>query len=216
MVINLTQEFNYETDSLESLEKVLQTIIPLFFSKNSEYCCLHLKKDKPSSFDNGVDHRVYYDLQNRIVENPISSNSGKIENEYLLIEPHHTYAGVAIDRVSDIYRNLDEATAVATGKHRKLPLPTPKRKWITSLADYRGSCDTKDIKCKSHQDLLTKTLELIKKFDPKTFESECGDGYCSWFNHDDGSIGVGYRLQHRPQGGWNNLDISAIHIYYGK
>ena len=61
------------------------------------------------------------------------------------------------------------------------------------------------------KDILEKNIkdwkeQFIKKF---------GDGYTSWFNKYDGSVGVGYGLcscNRFPE--W--LAISLIHVYYGK
>jgi hypothetical protein len=49
----------------------------------------------------------------------------------------------------------------------------------------------------------------------KIFLKECGEGYNTWFNRYDGSIGVGYNLMSNNTFP-NSLLLSLVHIYYGK
>jgi len=210
----MIQEFSLETDSIQKLESTLKVMIPLLFSKNgNESVGLHLKQEKPSSFDNGVDYREYFDLQEHVLSFVPDQQQKPI---HLTTQSERTYAGVVVDRVTDKYLELDEAVAAVGNRYRKLPIPIPRRTWITTLADYKDTSYKKSLKCRSYEDLLTKTLEIIKSFDSQKFFQECESGYCSWFNSDDGIIKMGYRLQQRLKGGFECLDISAIHIYYGK
>ena len=164
-----------------------------------------------------TDYLQHYDQQDRVVENPVLDN----KHEYLLVEWDRSYSGVSIDRVSSIHSTLEEAVGIADGKFRKLLSPLPKRTWITTLSDYSsedglGRSSKTNQKCRNYQELIAKTLEIVKNFDTQKFLEECGDGYHIGFYPDDGSVRPGYRLQYRALLGWHELDISAIHVYQGK
>lgn len=100
----------------------------------------------------------------------------------------------------------------------------PKRFFVCTIADYKT--DMKDDKLAvafNDYDDLIKRIDVLLSDDPnqKTskpaqFVSECGSGYNNGFNEMDGSIDMGFCAQYRPNGAWNNIDISLCHIYYGK
>ena len=55
MSINLTQKFKFETDSIESLEKILNAAVRVLFDeKPSQYCQLYLSENMSGSFDDGM------------------------------------------------------------------------------------------------------------------------------------------------------------------
>lgn len=58
-------------------------------------------------------------------------------------------------------------------------------------------------------------MQHVKHANVKIFFKQCGSD-ADWFRKSDGSIDVGYRLNRRMYGGWEFLDVSLCHIYYGK
>ena len=84
----------------------------------------------------------------------------------------------------------------------------PKRFFICSVKDY--SSDIKHI-----EQFLQDDPNFKKSLDLR-FNEECGHGYTDWFTTSDGDVDIGYCISYRPNGGWNNFDISLTHIYYGK
>jgi len=92
----------------------------------------------------------------------------------------------------------------------------PKYMHVFTIGDYKSNIQKEDEKFSSISELVDKVIRELENINSKKFTKKCGDGYNEWFNRDDGSVDVGYRLAHRPYGGWNELDISLCHIYYGK
>jgi hypothetical protein len=100
----------------------------------------------------------------------------------------------------------------------------PKRFFICTIADYRTEMekDNQAIPFNSYDLLMERICVLLQdnpnhKIGSKTkFNQLCGSGYHYGFNEHDGDIDMGYCCQYRPNGGWNNLDISLCHVYYGK
>ena len=87
---------------------------------------------------------------------------------------------------------------------------------VCSAADYKPAIQEGDETFDSHAQLIQRVMEHLKNADVEKFFERCGNGFSSGFDNFQGSIGVGYRLNHRSLGGWDNLDISLCHIYYGK
>jgi hypothetical protein len=98
----------------------------------------------------------------------------------------------------------------------------PKRLFVCTIGNYgelnnyiRIKFDDINILINTISDMLDNDPnEKVSKKDQ--FFELCGDGYTSWFNRFDGSVKYGYRVEHRPSGGWEYLDISLCHMYYGK
>jgi hypothetical protein len=87
---------------------------------------------------------------------------------------------------------------------------------VCSIGDYKSDIKEGDEAFSSYVNLVQTVIHHLKHADIDKFFRECGDGYDDMFNEYDGGIGAGYRLTQRPSGGWNHLDISLCHIYYGK
>ena len=161
---NLTQSFLYETDSLDSLEKVLDTMVKILY------------KEKPSSY-----------TQLFVTKRAGSFYDGK------------KWVGT---------KEMSSGDPQGWSK--------PDCMHICTIGDYNGDIQTGDVLFKEYASLVKRVMEHVKNANPKKFFEQCGDGYDSSFNHYDGSIGAGYRINKRESGGWNNLDISLCHIFYGK
>ena len=164
MSINMTQSFLYETDSLDSFEKVLDTMVRVMHKEQpSEYAQLFVTK-RADAFSDG---------KRWIGPKEMSASNPKGWSK-------------------------------------------PKFLHVCSIGDYKGEMKEEDEPFENYANLVQKVIEHLKNADAKKFFEQCGDGYTDWFNHFDGSIDGGYRLNQRPSGGWDNLDISLCHMYYGK
>lgn len=164
MPLNLTQRLKYETDSLDSFEKVLTTLVDVIFKEEpSQYTQMVLTQHS-DSFDNGQRWIEKNDM------NPI--------NLRLLSKQKYFH--------------------------------------ICSINDYKPELKKGDELFNSHAQLIQKVMEHLNTAKVKKFFDLCGSGFDHAFNEYDGSIEAGYRLNHRSQNGWNNLDISLCHIYYSK
>ncbi len=163
MSINLTQSFVYETDSQDSFEKVLTTLVGVMFKEEPSQYAQMFVTQRSDSFNNG----------RRWIPKDMSSSDSK-------------------------------------GWSR------PDYLHVCSIGDYKSEIKEGDERFESHAQLVQRVMEHLRIADVRKFFEVCGSGFDSSFNEHDGSIEAGYRLNHRPLGGWSNLDVSLCHIYYGK
>ena len=161
MSINMTQHFEFETDDLKSLERMLETILNIMFW-----------------------------------------DSKRVTDEY-----------------SELF--ITERFPVLYMPNSKVR--EEKRLFICSVRDYKSDIREDDdmrFGSKIGEETFTKVrqevLNRIGLFNEEEFKQYRGDGFNAGFNRFDGSIGLGYRLEHSPSGGWDNLDVYLVHAYYGK
>lgn len=206
MSINLTQEFVFETDEIESFSKMLEAIVSILFSPNGKHSQLHLKTKQPFGLDDGKEYYSWWRQQKPILT---------YQNKTMLLNADGCYHGAALYTVEQEFNNIDAAAAASEKDFKKIPLPKPMRMWVTTLSDYQENKKVEK-NCKNFEDLINLTVSKLKTVDEKKFYQECGDGFHQGFNRDDGSVKFGYRMQQRSVGGCNHLDISLVHVYYGK
>ncbi len=157
MSIDLTQHFVYETDSVDSFEKVLDTMVRIMYEEQpSEYAQLFVTK-KADAFRDG---------------------KRWLEKEKQFSKPSFLH--------------------------------------VCSIGDYRSDIKEGDQTFESYAELVKRVMMHLKNADVQKFFTHCGEGYDSTFNHSDGSVEAGFRLNQRPSGGWDYLDVSLCHVYYGK
>lgn len=215
MSINLMQELVYETDSLESFERMLTAAAHCAFKDKppGEYTALHAKGEKPYLWDDGKNY--HFDRKPVVV--PVVGWGH--EARYYLAEPKRTYGGATVLELFKSHLNLDDAAAEACRLHEQKHKPTPSRLWLATLADYKSDMKDTDLEFSNIQEMIDYIMVVIKDRKERfkdEFLRTCGTGFNSWFNSNDGDVDVGYRLHRRPNGGWNNLDVSLVHVYYGK
>lgn len=87
---------------------------------------------------------------------------------------------------------------------------------VCTIGNYKEDAREGDERPCNYAGLVNVVMRHLKNADVEKFYTQCGDGYDSSFNRFDGSISAGYRINSRPLGGANYLDISLCHIYYGK
>jgi hypothetical protein len=87
---------------------------------------------------------------------------------------------------------------------------------VCTINDSASDMQEKDERFVRYADLIRSAMEHVRTADVSAFFARCGSGHTDWFDHNDGSIDVGYRISKRPFGGSGVLDLSLCHIYYGK
>jgi len=197
----MTQEFEFETDDIQSLMKMLDTIGNILFDK-TKIIISQKAEDFNFCFDDGkYDEFEKYSVFRKSV-----------------IEPDRIELGVDIYRERDYFNKEKDAIECAASLNRGIT-KQPKRKFLMCIAT--NSSDYKNVKkyasFKNGQRYIEDTLsELLDDPDVASFEKECGNGYNECFDSQDGSVGIGYRLNWSPCGGEDRLHISLVHMYYGK
>ena len=201
MSINMTQDFEFETDDRESLMKMLDTIGSILFD-GTKIVVSQDAKDFDYCFDDGkYDHNSYSVFDKSVIEH------SKIE------------LGVKIYKEKDSFNNRKEAIEHAAGMNREI-VKTPTRKFIMGIStDYsRYKIGKSYASFKSGKKYIESAVEKLLD-DPDlegNFTRECGNGFNQGFMSFDGSIGMGYRLSWSPSGAEDRLYLSAVHMYYGK
>lgn len=197
-MINMVQQFEFETDSLEDFERMLEVIVHTEFRhQNSEYTKLHLKK-KPPHWSDGSEYKW--------TDRGIISIGQKIFS----IMPCATYGGARQYRVLNQWVTLDEAAKEAN-HCEKLP---PTRLWVATLSD--SSCGFKkgeDDYCYNKSQMINKAIHHMRHADKKEFEKLRTE---EWMDQGDGSIGIGYRIASEWDSGSRVINLSLCHVYYGK
>jgi len=203
MSINLTQEFKFESDSIESVQTMLEAIVPVLFPKvHSEYVRLNLTQ-KVSYFHN--DGSKYIHGPN-VIELP----DGRFG---VLADKGRVIGGTVVNKIEEIFHTVNKAATVSCEKKYKTP---PTRMFVARLSDYVSDVKEESVVFNSHKEMINKSIEILKNADLSKFQEFCGTGYDFAFNQSDGDIEPGYRLQYEPNGGWNQLFLYICHIYYGK
>jgi len=214
MSINLTQKFCFETDSLDSFEKMLETISKIMFHEPDKYINHHIQVVEPSYWQDGKDYRNMWDNCQPILaeSSNLLYNPGK---EYHLLKFDGIFGGASFLKLEQSFFTRDEASK-ASMSHKKEPNPT--RLFVARLSDYSGDYNKEggDIHCRSIDNMINNSMKILRNFDTEKLFQKLGDGYNEGFNSDDGSVDVGYRMHQEPCGGWDYLVISLVHMYYGK
>ncbi len=211
MSINMTQAFKFETDDLESFEKMLRVIVEILYGgrKFGDHSKLHLQvKNQHYGFPDGKDYHASRNEQPEML-----AEGGK----YFALKPQRVYGGAFFVTKDTSFTDKDKAARFSCSKWRE---PKATRMWIATFADYIEDFDhlKKDerIYCASVNDAVKQAMEVVRAVDPKVFFEKFGDGYHYAFNRFDGSIGHGYRMEWSPSGASDHLHLSMIHAYYGK
>lgn len=200
-MIHMVQQFEFETDSLEDFERMLETIVHMEFRHpNGEYTKLHMKGKEPSFWGDGSEYKW--------TEKAILQNGGKIYS----IEPCGVYGGAKQYKTLNQYVSMDEAAKEACHSE-KLP---PTRLWLATLSD--SSCGFKkgeDHYCQSRSQMINRAVAVAQNAAKKKEEFE-GLRTDEWMDGMDGSVNMGFRIA----GGWDCgarvINLSLCHVYYGK
>jgi hypothetical protein len=206
MSINMTQGLMFDTDDLASFEKMLSVAVRVLFGENGKYVTLHIHKKKPFLWPDGKGSGW--------AEVPeVLEDKGK----WFHLCGDGIYGGAPFVKKGEEFANKDKAAAAASKQYKE---PPPVRMWIATLSDYSGDFERlapdERYHCPDHNFMVETAMDIVRDADSKKFFEMCGDGYHYGFNHFDGSIGVGYRMEWSPNGGWNLLHLMMVHAYYGK
>ena len=198
----MTQDFEFETDDVETLIKMLNTIGSILFD-GTKIIISKNANDFNFCFDDGrYKGRNEYSVFGKSVLRPDKMLLGVTvcEEEY-----HFQKQKVAIEHAAKLNRALDQS---------------PTRKFLmciaTNYSDYKGC--KKYAGFKTGQKYIEDTAKelMSDQFLVNSFYKECGDGYNDWFDGQDGDVGLGYKLSWSPSGAEDRLHLSLIHMYYGK
>jgi len=106
MSINLTQEFVFETDSINSLEKMLQTVVSILFKeKPGDYSQLYMSKRKNEHFYDGS---RYGDID--LLDKTEISKGAKLAYLYICTIGNYRSDIRGTDNIFDSYSKLTNAT----------------------------------------------------------------------------------------------------------
>lgn len=199
MSINLTQKFVYETDDLKSFRIVLNSISNVLFSD---------KKHKPKILINEPSHWGDGKYEDNDDDSHFILHN---KTNALVLKKSCCYHGAIVVKKIEEKQNLDEAAKAANDLRKPI---FPKRKWITTIFDYKSEgSKEKTISFYSFEGLADAVIDLCKQVDSRKFMNDFNHAEDGCF---DGGVQLGYRIEWRPNGGFDVLDISAIHVYYGK
>jgi len=201
-MIHMVQQFEFETDSLEDFERMLETIVHIEFRhQNSEYTKLHMKKKPSFSWGDGSEYKW--------TDRAILQTGGKSYT----IEPCATYHGASQFQVRNQHLNLEEAAKEASHCD-KLP---PTRLWVATLSD--SACGFKkgeDHYCQTKSQMINRAAHAMQQAAKDKKDEFAQMRTPEWMDHGDGSIGTGYRIANEWDSGSRVLILSMCHVYYGK
>tara|TARA_Y100000034_G_C6874455_1_gene399699 strand:- start:1138 stop:1770 length:633 start_codon:yes stop_codon:yes gene_type:complete len=210
MSINMTQDFVFETDDIKSFGHMLGSVATVLFKESGKYTCPFIQTENPGLFRDGK-----YDNYRR-------HDSGLLEmqDSCALVEPTATHGGATVyNYVRDENHcvvqtdDKDEAARMVCARREE---PQPTRLFICTLGDYRNDANKDGAKkYRTIVDQVQDAVKFVYEFDVQRVERELQGRPFRQYGG-DGTISTGYRMDYRPNGGWNLLDLSAIHVYYGK
>ena len=205
-MIHLVQQFEFETDSLEDFEKMLEVIVYTEFRhQNSEYTQLHMQKNPPSHWDDGS--------EGKWTDKAIIGVGPSGQQKIYTIEPCATYHGAKQYRTLNQHVSLEEAAKDAS-HYERLPAT---RLWVATLSD--SACKFKkgqDHACNTKSQMINRATHAmqIAYRDKKAAFDELR--VPEWMESGDGSYDMGFRLASGWDSGSRALYLSLCHIYYGK
>jgi non-homologous end joining protein Ku len=134
------------------------------------------------------------------------------KKEVLLVKPCACYHGATKLEVTEMVEDLDKAARKSCDQRSE---PKPKRQWICTVENYADSRSLKKgeyVRLRKGE-VVGIVLDLCKNIDTRSFLEGFSDVEDQYF---DGDVGIGYRMQWRPSGAADVLDVSMVHAYYGK
>ena len=86
--------------------------------------------------------------------------------------------------------------------------------FIASLSPAIFASDDENAEIyQSVEDACKEIKELLQNASKDEFFERCGEGYNGYFEENDGSISMGYKVKNS---GTDTLNVMLCHIYYGK
>jgi hypothetical protein len=202
IMINMVQQFEFETDSLEDFERMLEVIVYTEFRhQNSEYTKLHMKKKPSSHWGDGSEYKW------------TDKSILQIDKKFYSIELCATYHGARQVKVCKEHTSLEDA-ATNANQCDKLP---PTRLWVATLSD--SSCGFKkgeDHYCQTKAQLINRAAHAMQCADRDKVDEFEKLRTPDWMDRGDGSVSMGFRIAKEYDGGSEVLQLSLCHVYYGK
>lgn len=120
------------------------------------------------------------------------------------------------------YCELHVSTQLPTLYRHHPNVDGEKRFFVCSVKDHKTSVDKDAIRFgtdtseENFKRIVDEVFKQIEGHNLADLVALRGTGFNYGFNHMDGDIGLGFRLEVSPNCGWDNLDIYLVHAYYGK
>ena len=220
MSINLTQEFVFETDDIDSLEQILDPILRVLFRKGRYQKTEHRMRLQIAGDTVPVTPTCFLDgrYDNYDTSQPMMLPMSEIvpdsivNDTVVLLEIDRMYGGTSQLKAAgeDYYFDDRDAAAKASCAHRIEPRPT--RRWITSIwdSDHENTHLKEDevFVARGYADLVREAIKLCRFANKDKFRDE----FSEVEPDTDGSVEIGFRIESRPRA----LDFSLVHIIYGK
>ena len=195
----MTQALVFDNDDLNSFEAMLHAAVRILYNFKHERPKIAL--EQPHDFDDGR-------YENWRPDRPYGYNTGERVD---VLQPFKTFSGTTFLESIGTAGTEEEAARIAKSKEKS---PIPERMWIATIYDYPSHYSTiQSYTSRNHDDLVEEVMKMARAADREKFRQEFRDAECPHF---DGSFGCSYRMQWRPSGAMEILDISMVHAMYGK
>jgi hypothetical protein len=213
MGIHMVQEFCFETDDLKYFEVVLRAVAPTLFDFKHSLPKILVKA--PSDWRDGRYEDTQFTRQSSRHDLPFTFDNSIVGGKgFSTLAPDGCYHGAVKLKQHGQHDDLEAASRASCAEYKE---PKPLRMWIATIFDSQymyESLKSKDyFTCKSWDGLVAEIVRRCTVANPVQFREDFQHVEESWF---DGSYGTGFRMQARPCGGEDLLDISMVHMWYGK
>jgi hypothetical protein len=213
MGIHMVQDFCFETDDLKYFEAVLRAVAPTLF--DFKHSLPKILVEAPSDWRDARYEDTQFTRQSSRHDLPFTFDNSLVGGEgFSTLALDGCYHGAVKLKVHGTHKDLDEASRASCAEYVE---PRPLRMWIATIFDSQymyESLKPKDyFTCKSWDLLATEVMRRCMTADAVKFREDFQHVEEAWF---DGSYGTGFRMEARPCGGEDLLDISMVHMWYGK
>lgn len=201
MSLDLIQDFCFETDEPKLFRAMLATVGPMLFKNKHYRPKLLLEEPTPSCYCDL--YKDYWDQEPGMLQ---------LENGVARLDNIPMFHGAPQFKIVETYPDREKAAKAICDARKE---PKPDRKWLTTIFDYTEEYTRNDGRYVSLSGLpamVDAVMEIISKTDESQFLQDFG--YCE--PDTDGSCAAGYRMDVAPAGPFYKLNITMVHIIYGK
>lgn len=220
MSIGMTQALVFETDDLNHFKTMLEATCPVLFNFRAFRPMVVLNNPEMVWRDGRYENWEHSTHVMLPVSDLIEADNVHLlqddDPETAVLTACATYGGAKQMRLVCTKDDKDEAARYCCSQE---PKPQPTRKWITSVEEYHDTHrDASEfVPCKTHKQIVQVVMDIIDDRSSEAEKKKFRDEFAhAEPRHFDGSIGIGYRMEWRPSGALNMLDVSMVHALYGK